>query len=274
MKVALPWSRDERLDSLTDEYYISFSNKSNKFEDLLEFLQKHQNARFNLKINTSEYDFDISKLRILNAVHPQLYVVTDYSSGEYKKLKEMGIKFYFSPNLPIDSFRLLEYIVSLGATDVYIMDDLCYSLEKVRRFCNQHNVRARLVLNRIPSMREDAVIDVRSPWFIPETVDELAKYIDVVEFDENLSKARLMTLYKIWFEKKEWRENLKAILPQLEIDIFNQSMIPDFTIYKMNCGYRCAYGSACKKCDQFKEMADNLYAKHIEYVPPKEEKEG
>ena len=274
MKVALPWTGQENIDSLTDEYYISFSNKPHKFEDLVDFLQKHTNARFNLKINTSEFNFDLDKLKILNAIHPQLYVVTDYASGEYKKLKAMGIKFYFAPNLPIDSFRLLEYVVNLGATDVYIMDDLCYSLEKVRRFCKQHNVRARLILNRIPSMREDSSIDVRGPWFIPETVDELAKYIDVAEFEENISQARLLTLYKIWFEKKEWRENLKAILPQLEIDIYNQSMIPDFTVYKMNCGYKCVYGSACKKCDQFKEMADNLYAKHIEYVPPKEEKEG
>lgn len=40
----------------------------------------------------------------------------------------------------------------------------------------------------------------------------------------------------------------------------------------MNCRYRCAYGSACKKCNQFKEMADDLYKKNIEYVLPTEEK--
>ena len=49
-------------------------------------------------------------------------------------------------------------------------------------------------------------------------------------------------------------------------------MIPDFNIYKMNCGYRCGYGSACKKCNQFKEIADDLYNKNIEYVPRQEEK--
>ena len=50
-------------------------------------------------------------------------------------------------------------------------------------------------------------------------------------------------------------------------------MIPDFTVYKMNCGYRCMAGSVCKKCNQFVEMAQDLYNKQIEYVLPKEQKE-
>lgn len=40
----------------------------------------------------------------------------------------------------------------------------------------------------------------------------------------------------------------------------------------MNCKYKCGYGSVCKKCNQFKEMADDLYKKHIEYSPQKKKK--
>lgn len=50
-------------------------------------------------------------------------------------------------------------------------------------------------------------------------------------------------------------------------------MIPDFTVYKMNCGYRCGYGSVCKKCNQFFDMAKDLESKNIEYIVLKE-KEG
>lgn len=49
-------------------------------------------------------------------------------------------------------------------------------------------------------------------------------------------------------------------------------MIPDFIVYKMNCGFRCAYGSVCKKCNQFTEMAQDLYNKKIEYVLPVDRK--
>lgn len=65
--------------------------------------------------------------------------------------------------MSIDSFRLLEYVASLGVTDVYITDDLCYNLEMVRRACNKYNIRTRLIINRIPSSRPDKGIDPRSP---------------------------------------------------------------------------------------------------------------
>lgn len=74
-----------------------------------------------------------------------------------------GLKFYFDSSMSIDSFRLLEYVASLGVTDIYITDDLCYNLEMVRRACNKYNIRTRLIINRIPSSRPDKGIDPRSP---------------------------------------------------------------------------------------------------------------
>lgn len=237
----------------------------------MEFLSKYPDIRFNITIDSSEYNFDYNRLRILKNINPNIHIVTSLHHNYYEKLKELGISFYFSPDFPISNYRLLDYAIKLGASDVYIMDDLCYDLKRVRKAADAAGIHIRLVLNHIPSMLPNRGSDVRAPIFIPETVDELSKYIDTVEFDDGNSWARLEVLYKTWFIKKQWRENLQAINPDLEIEIPNQSMIPDFTIYKMNCGYRCAYGSVCKKCDQFYEMAKDLESKNIEYVIQKEE---
>lgn len=239
----------------------------------MEFLSKYPETRFNITIDTSDYSFDYNRLRILKNINPNIHIVTSLHQDYYKKLQELGIKFYFNSDFPIVNFRLLDYVIKLGATDVYIMDDLCYNLKRVREVADKTGVNIRLILNRIPSMLLDKGENVRSPIFIPETVDELSKYIDTVEFEVENSWARLETLYKIWFIKKQWRENLQAINADLRIDIPNQSMIPDFTVYKMNCGYRCGYGSVCKKCNQFYEMAKDLESKNIEYLI-KKEKEG
>lgn len=264
MRIALPWhSREER--QFGDEYNITFINKPNNFDNLMEFLSTHKEDRFNIFIDESEYSFDYAKLKILNSLHPQIYIVTSLYQKYWEYLKENNIKFFFSSDCLISNFRELDYVCSIGVTDVYIQDDLCYELKKVRKTVDRYGVNVRLILNQIASSMPDKATNVRSPWFIPETVDELSKYIDTVEFKEN-SWVKIETLYKIWFKKKQWRENVQAINPQLKIPIWNQSMIPDFTIYKMNCGYRCAYGSACKKCNQFTEMAQDLYDKHIEYV--------
>lgn len=239
----------------------------------MEFLSKYPETRFNITIDTSDYSFDYNRLRILKNINSNIHIVTSLHQEYYKKLQELGIKFYFNSDFPIVNFRLLDYVIKLGVTDVYIMDDLCYNLKRVREVADKTGVNIRLILNRIPSMLLDKGENVRSPIFIPETVDELSKYIDTVEFEVENSWARLETLYKIWFIKKQWRENLQAINTDLKIDIPNQSMIPDFTIYKMNCGYRCGYGSVCKKCNQFYEMAKDLESKNIEYLINKE-KEG
>ena len=272
MKVSLPWHIREENQDLTDEYNITFVNKPNNFDNLIEFLIQYPDKRFNITVDTENYQFDYNKFKVLNSIHKNVYLVIPFHI--YPRIQNIeGLKFYFDPSMPIDSFRLLEYVASLGVTDIYIADDLCYNLEMVRRACNKYNIRTRLIINRIPSSRPDKGIDPRSPWFIPETIDELAKYIDTIEFEGGNSWARLEVLYKIWFKKKEWRENLRKINIDLDMDIWNQCMIPNFTIKKMNCRYRCAYGSACKQCNQFVEMAEDLYNKNIEYTPLRE-KEG
>ena len=153
----------------------------------MEFLSKYPDTRFNITIDTSEYSFDYNKLRILNSINSNIYIVTSLRHEYYKKFQELGIKFYFSPDFPIVNFRLLDYVIKLGVSDVYIMDDLCYDLARVRRAADKAGISIRLVLNRIPSMLLDKGKDVCAPIFIPETVDELSKYIDTVEFDEGNS---------------------------------------------------------------------------------------
>lgn len=151
----------------------------------MEFLSDHTDSRFNIFVDDSEYSFDYTKLKVLNAIHPQVYIVTTLRRNQYKIFQKNNIKFYFNSEIPIDSFRMFEYVCSLGITDVYIQEDLCYNLKKVRKAADHFGVQIRLVLNHIPSLMPNKGTNVRSPWFIPETVDELDKYIDIVEFEDD-----------------------------------------------------------------------------------------
>ena len=273
MKIALPWDFQEKHQNRADEFNITFVNKPNNFDNLMEFLSTHLDDRFNIIIDTSEYSFDYAKLKILNAIHHNLYFIIPPKEEIYSKLKEYNIKFYFDASFAATNFRSLEQLAKIGVSSVYIADDLCYNLKKVRIACDKYGLELRWILNTIPSFSLNRTTDVRAPIMLPECINELNKYVDVFEFIENKSWVKIDTLYKIWFIKKEWRENLRFIYPELDIDIWNQSMVPNFNIYKMNCGYKCGYGSVCKKCNQFKEIADDLHKKHIEYVLSKE-KEG
>ena len=265
MKIAIPWTTN--IDyQYGDEYNISFNPITQKIDQLFTFLQKYQEIRFNISILNT---ISLTDLMLLHSANPHVYFKIEKDLNKCKKFKENNIKFFFNALAAADSFRILEENVNLGSTDVYIRDDLCYNLEKVKKFAKQHNVQTRIILDRIPSKKIDAGKNIRSPWFVPETFNELSKYIDVGEFDAD-SWIKINTLYKIWFKDQEWDENLRAINMDLEIDIPNQSLMPDFTIFKMNCGYKCSYGSPCNKCQQFKEIADDLFNKNIEFIYDKE----
>ena len=266
MKVALPWSSQTKEKLLVSEYNITFVNKPGNFDRLLSFLEQHNDKRFNITIDTSEYEFELEKLRYAKIVNPNIHIVVNYI-GECEILQKLNISFYFSVMNAATSFRRLEWLVNLGSTDIYIADDLCYQLAKVRKFCDQHNVQCRLVLDRIASQRLDINNDPKAPYFTPEIIETLDQYIDDFEFTENQSMARLNTLYKIWFENQEWKEDLSLLYPELTLKIPNQSLIPNFIEYRMNCGYKCACGSPCRRCSQFLEIAKILYNKKIEYAP-------
>ena len=265
MKVALPWSAYAENKSLVSEYNITFVNKPGNFDWLLTFLEQHNDKRFNIRIDTTDYDFELEKLHYAKIVNPNIHIIVDYIE-EKEILQKMNINFYFSSAYAATSFRQLEWLVNLGTTDIYISDDLCYQLEKVKKFCDQHKVQCRLILDKIASQIPDAN-NPRLPYFTPEIIDILDQYIDIFEFTENQSMARLTILYKIWFENQEWREDLSLLYPELTLKIPNQSLIPNFIEYKMNCGYKCAYGSPCKRCNQFLEIAKILRNKKIEFTP-------
>jgi hypothetical protein len=87
---------------------ITFKNKPNNFDNLMEFLSTHTENRFDIFIDTSEYSFDYAKLKILNTLNKNLYFIVPPKEELIEKLKEYNIKYYFSPEYAATNFRSLE----------------------------------------------------------------------------------------------------------------------------------------------------------------------
>lgn len=73
---------------MADEFNITFINKPGNFDNLMEFLSDHINQRFNIKIDTSDYEFDIAKLKVLNKIHPNIYIITTPYKNDFNYFKE------------------------------------------------------------------------------------------------------------------------------------------------------------------------------------------
>jgi len=235
------------------------------FDKLLSFCNQYSGKRINIAITSSE--MPISHLSTLNKIYDNIYVRLNVAQYQYvEKLKEKGIKFFFDYTLPASNFVLLDKLIQMGVSDVYIADDLCYRLEDVSNRCKNSNVQIRLILNRIPSTVPAAGSDIHSPIFTPRHYSQLNEYIDVAEFDcyyEFESDAynwnMFTVLYKAWFIKHDWYNDLREINLDLEIFYPVRQEMPNFIERKLNCGRQCVYNDRCHKCETVIELAQMMY---------------
>ena len=271
MKVAAPYSTNKERQNLIDEYNISFNLQKHKTEYLIDWLRKPdiKEKRINIKVISENGDsIPLTELLLINDLKSNIYLRLQTNQGYLAKLyKENQIKFFFDYDFNINNFCRLQDAINQGVSDVYIMEDLCYRLPQVKMLCKEHSVQIRLLANMIPSFTLGRNIDVTSTFYTPENMDALESYYDIIEFELFNSWNRFDALYKIWFVKKEWKDNLKFINFELDFDIPGESFPRELCEFKMKCGHRCVERqSACRKCQQYVEIAQTMNDKNIGYT--------
>lgn len=263
LKFACPYVRYEPLsEQVADEINLTYIPDQNDYENLIDFCQTYSSKRVNVRWRDAA-GIDLKSAGALSKLCPNVvYCLEDSNISKALELKNKGCKFYFYEGNPAHSFKELAGLVRLGVTDVYICDDLCYSLKNVRDFCHKHNVQVRVILNKVAASLASP-LDKTQPFWRPEDIDLAAVYFDVAEFDcgnlETYDFKRMKVLYRVYFEDKSWGGNLQELVPDLQYIVYNKSLVGDFTNHKVNCQYRCvSQGSSCNKCEQYLEIADSL----------------
>lgn len=271
MKCVLPYSPDGDFPTLTDEYNIVYKDKVGNQDKLIEFLSDNPDKTFNVTFTYFEVTYrdnvglpaHLNQVNLFYRINQNIRVVLPNRTYQGSKvtefLKEKGIPYYYK--FGVSTFRELETLCLDGVQSVYLLDDLWYNLNDVRKLCDRFNVKIRYIANQVPSLTIDAPTDIRSPWFVPQVKLAMERYIDIIEFEAD-DWVRIYKLYEVWFIKNRWEENLRILNPGMQIDVPIQSMYLDFIIDKMNCGYKCAKGSSCRKCEQFYQMGLDFAAKN------------
>lgn len=266
MTVAAPFKLHNDYDSVIGEFNIKFDSNKNSVKNLIEFAREYADRRINLEF---VQEVDVSVVSVASAVNQNIYVRlkdSDYLATD--QLKKHGYKFFFDyQTIPVCNFTILDTLVSLGVSDVYLSDDLCYNMRDVRGYLKEHGIQSRLVLNHIPCSSFDRGTNKKSPIYRPQDIDLLSEYIDVFEFDcgSPFDWVLFDVLYRTWFEKKKWNGDLREINQDLQIEFPNSSIVPNFTEYKINCGRRCCQRASnlCRKCDQLIDLGVDLSNKSI-----------
>lgn len=258
MRVAAPFALDCPCKDAIDEFNLLYKQDS-KLEKMFVFFQEHPNKRINVFFEN--HLPTVTTLIALSAAHKDFHACFDFNPYEkefFDKLKEQGVKFYFS--LPAYNFTSLKRFLSFGVSDVYLAEDLFYHMDTVKKICDDKNVNIRIILNEVIT----SIPDVYSPIFRPQEFELLDKYFGTGEFtcgSDSLFNPRsynwnqFNVLYKSWFKKHKWIGQLGEINNSINFDFPCSSFSTNYFGPKMNCGGTCFQGRSCNHCQNLYDMA-------------------
>lgn len=228
------------------EWTIKYNSKDST---LLTFLDRNKDKRINLYF---EDVVTIDFLYELNKKYDNLYFKLKKEQYYNKDLK-YNFKFFFDE--PVGDWDTLIGLLEYGVSDVYIVEDLGFELDRVKTIAAQYNVQIRV----FPNVAQSKFLDTNSlkKFFIrPEDIKKYENYIDVIEFYH--SDEQLDTYYEIYAIDRKWFGKLNEIIKDFDLEIDNKYIISNFSEKRIKCGKKCLKGGTCKRCDNISHLADSL----------------
>jgi len=233
--------------SQVDEWNIVFNEKDTT---LLEFLDNHLDKRINLIIT------DIKLLNFCEEISKKYSnVYINFKDIELKELKDVDIKFKFFTNILVNNIDTMQQLIDLKVTDIYIVEELGFELEKISSYLHKQNIQIRVFPNVAQSQWKN--LPALKKFFIrPEDLEFYKQYIDTIEFFE--ADEKIDIYYDIYINKKKWFGRLDEIIIDFNSSLDNKYVIPKFAELRAGCRKKCMRGENCRRCDQIENLASSL----------------
>lgn len=266
MRLSINYKVDFPLNDEAGEFDIWYDEERNDFANLFEFANAYPDKKVNLRYRDG---IDTKSARTLSAACANVrYVLQATDLPKVDALRGAGCKFFFGRDMPCRTFlELRHFVETLGVTDVYVADDLCYRLDDVSAYCRKWGVSLRVVLNRCAvTVPFD---DKRVTFYRPQDMEWLGDYYDVGEFDVGEDReydfAKCKVLHKAYFVKRDWYMDLRALVPSIPFAVMNRALPRAFGRYRATCGLRCLErGANCHHCEQMVDLMNALADKNIQ----------
>ena len=230
-----------------DEWNIIFNEKDTT---LLEFLDNHLDKRINLIIA------DIKLFNFCEEItkkYSNVYIL--FKDIDLKILKDANITFKFFTNTLVNNIDIMQQLIDLKVTDIYIVEQLGFELEKISKYLHNNNIQVRAFPNVAQSQWKD--LSALKKFFIrPEDLELYAQYIDVIEFFEVDKKIDIY--YDIYINKRKWFGRLDEIIIDFNSSLDNKYVIPKFAELRAGCRRKCLQGENCNRCEQIENLASSL----------------
>lgn len=251
MKYCVDYFRHiEGLDQ-ADEYTIKYSKKN---DILITFLEENKDKTINLTIEEKLDDVDYKTLKAIYSTFSNFRLRFEfYDSSEIENIVECGVPFFFGNR--VNNWDEFLGLIDLGVTDIYIVEDMCFDLERVAEIAQKENVKLRTYANVAQSTWKDTP-GIKKFWIRPEDVSIYEQYIDVIEFFGTPQQAGI--LLKVYKDIKKWFGPLKEIIIGLEDGLDSRYIVSEFATRRVGCQKNCLKGGKCRICNRVIELSKVL----------------
>ena len=263
MNFAIPFTRKfNYFNQPNVEINIHYKPKVKELDD---FISKYSQKRINLIFQEGEFDKerDLPLIEAFREKYPQCELVMRlpvYSRQIQSLLTQKQLPHYYY--ILANRWGIFNGLLNTSATDIYISEDLCFSLDIIQQKVKDKNKKIRTFCNVCQATWPEEE-SLRTFFIRPEDVFLYNKYIDVVEFFEaEKDKNALNTLYNLYNKGERWAGPLKEIIKGFKGDTDSYYLFSRFGEKRLDCGKRCNV-SNCSFCVQIASLASTLKQNQI-----------
>lgn len=262
---------DNMYQAEASQVKIIYHEESKNFEKYIE-----QNIDKQIYVELKPKDFTKSALHRLQEIkcfdNWTLQIPVSMILDDKKKvddIKFVAIKDCCNRYMFIDligNWEVLQFILSLKPSEVYITNILGFCLQDVQKECKDVGIRL------IPNMAQtawDNSPELTKFFIRPEDIEVYAPYVSGFDFVGD--NAIQEVCYKV-YSRGYWYGNLRELIIGFEEDLDSRRLPPQYGEYRLNCKKRCITGSRCHLCRAMKEFTETMEKTQTEIIPPAKRK--
>lgn len=239
-----------------DQLKIKYNRKDDTLPD---FLKQYNNKTIIIDATQGLNQFDLKLFEAIYQENQNFKLVIDYfnENSAFDLIRSLKIPFFFA-----NFVSTVDQMIGLAKyqpTDMYICQELGFSLNKVSSFLHENNIRIRVIPNICQSSFPETP-SLKTFFIRPEDIDIYSEYVDVFQIVSD--EIRQQVLYNI-YKKGVWTGYINEIIPSFKQDIDNRYILNSFGEIRRRCGKRCMYNPKnCLICDRYIDLTSSLEASH------------
>lgn len=263
MKYAIRYYSDTEALKNADEIILRFNEPHEK---LAEYLKEYKQEQ-RIIVDVSDYSGGDGDVRLEDNLelfaeahkeHPNFAVMLSFDQFDFITiLNDNDIPYFFKER--IDTIDKVNTCLGLGVSDIYICNELAFSIGEIAKYIHSFGVNIRMYPNITQTSTPISFENSITKFFIrPDDVPFYEGLVDVLEFYDYKIENHAVML-EIYSDQR-WLGSLDDIIIDFPEKINNSTILPNFGERRINCKKRCGHGK-CALCDRvldFVKIAEEI----------------